>query len=42
MIDYGCLVIVQELAILLKVLDSYDGCGVAEAAEQPGNSQAGR
>ena len=40
MIDYGCLVIVQEL--LLKVLDSYDGCGVAEAAEQPGNSQAGR
>ena len=26
----------------VKVLDSYDGCGVAEAAEQPGNSQAGR
>ncbi len=29
-------------AIPLKVLDSYDVCGFAEAAEQPGNPQAGR
>ena len=29
-------------AISLKVLDSYDGCGFAEAVEQTGNPQAGR
>ena len=29
-------------AIPLKVLDSYDVCGFAEVAEQPGNPQAGR